>query len=120
MGSKLDQRLALPRKALYAPATVDGKPATLSGPVRTPREVEDLRRVLQDRLPVETKEVVVAKETAVGETEADMKLRQIAFRVTDEERERIDRARGKVSMQNFLRAAALYMAEHVELLTEGT
>jgi len=43
--------------------------------------------------------------------------KKLQVRVTLADLEKIERARGKMPMSEFLRAAALYMADHVDLLT---
>ena len=81
-------------------------------PEATVRLVAATLPVVQADEDVEVLEVEMAKDD-------DKDGKKLQFRVTAEELERIERARGAMPMSKFLRAAVLRIAEQVELLTEG-
>jgi len=80
--------------------------------------VAAVRPAVQDRVVRQIegpKDMPMEVETEVERDGGGSKKLQV--RVTLADLEKIERARGKMPMSEFLRAAALYVADHVDLLT---
>lgn len=108
---KLDDRLALPRRSLYAPTDQER-------PKVDARAVAAVKAVLQDRLPVAASTEVAEAETVDMADEAQKPGRdapKLNFRLNEEEWDRVDLARGKFSRQEFIRGAVLAALKTIEV-----